>query len=510
MTVKSIVFALVPHFLRKYTSRIEESPLGYRLAKGAFWSLAGAMISRGLGLLASIIVARMLGKVGFGELGIIQSTVGMFGVFAGFSMGLTSTKHVAEFKAKDPAKAGRIMALSSLVAIVSGGLMAIVLVIFAPWLATHTLAAPHLSGLLQITAVVLFLSALTGAQTGALSGFEAFKTIARVNLLSGFVTFPFMVGGVYLAGLQGAIWGLLASIGLNWLLNHLALKVEARKANVPFTYKNCLQEWNVVHSFSLPAVLASAIVEPINWFCYAMLVNQPNGYAEIGVYNAVLRVKIIPEMVLGMLISPLLPILSEQYSRKSISSYNKTIFYAFIISWLVVIPISLIQMIAPSLTLLPFGREFYGNHGIVKWLMLQAILNGLIVPITQIFASTNRMWFSFVSRLIWGISYLLFTYALVPTYGGIGLAAAFTFTHFIILIPYLFYLYYFEKSIVFDSQLFRLFSYTISLSVICFISSYFVSPFVAIVIVVIATCIFMYNILNRFRSNSIIQNQRKI
>jgi hypothetical protein len=64
--------------------RLEASPLGYRLARGAFWSLAGTFISRGLSLIASIIVARMLGKVGFGELGIIQSTMGMFGVFAGF------------------------------------------------------------------------------------------------------------------------------------------------------------------------------------------------------------------------------------------------------------------------------------------------------------------------------------------------------------------------------------------------------------------------------------------
>ena len=53
----------------------------------------------------------------------IQSTVGMFGVFAGFGLGLTATKHVAEFRQSDPDRAGRIIGLSGLFAIGPGGLM---------------------------------------------------------------------------------------------------------------------------------------------------------------------------------------------------------------------------------------------------------------------------------------------------------------------------------------------------------------------------------------------------
>ena len=86
--------------------------------------MAGAVISRGLMLAATVLVARMLGKTVYGELGMIQSTVGMFGVFAGFGLGLTATKHVAEFRQSDPDRAGRIINLSCLVAVFTGGLMA--------------------------------------------------------------------------------------------------------------------------------------------------------------------------------------------------------------------------------------------------------------------------------------------------------------------------------------------------------------------------------------------------
>ncbi|MDQ3920568.1 MAG: oligosaccharide flippase family protein, partial [Acidobacteriota bacterium] len=61
----------------------------------------------------AVIAARCLGRKGYGELGIIQSTVGMFQVFAGFGLGLTATKYVAEFKRQNPERAGHIIAVST-------------------------------------------------------------------------------------------------------------------------------------------------------------------------------------------------------------------------------------------------------------------------------------------------------------------------------------------------------------------------------------------------------------
>ena len=147
------------------------SPLAYRLARGAFWSLVGSLISRGLGLLAGVLVARLLGKHDYGQLGMVQSTTGMFGIFAGFGMGLTANKHVAEFKNQDPARAGRIICLSSLISWITGGLLTLILLVFAPWLARTTLGSANMTGLLQAGAWLLLLGGVNGAQTGALVAF---------------------------------------------------------------------------------------------------------------------------------------------------------------------------------------------------------------------------------------------------------------------------------------------------------------------------------------------------
>ena len=76
----------LPAFARPAVAAVERrlklSPLGQRLAKGALWSLAGAFATRVLAMACSIFVVRLLGKHKVGELGMIQSTMGLLGTMS--------------------------------------------------------------------------------------------------------------------------------------------------------------------------------------------------------------------------------------------------------------------------------------------------------------------------------------------------------------------------------------------------------------------------------------------
>ncbi len=424
MAFKKIIDIVLSRPVLGYPIRqIKTSPLGYRLARGVFWSMAGAVISRGLMLAATVLVARMLGKTVYGELGMIQSTVGMFGVFAGFGLGLTATKHVAQFRQSDPGRAGRIIGLSGLFAILTGGLMALGLLNFAPWLAEHAINAPHLASLLRIGALILFINALNGAQTGALAGFEAFKTIAYVNLFIGLISFPILVCGAYFGGLTGAVWALAINLGVNWLLNHLALRKESRRHNVPFTLRECSRELSVLWAFSLPAALSGVMVGPVNWVCAALLVNQPDGYNEMGIFSAANQWYAMLLFLPSLLGQVVLPVLSERLGQTDTRQSTKILVLAIKMNALLVFPLVLLVSIASPYIMNLYGAGFGNGWPTLVVVLFTAGLLAVQMPVGQIIAASGKMWLGFAMNSGWALTFIVSTLLLVD-HGSYGLAGA--------------------------------------------------------------------------------------
>jgi O-antigen/teichoic acid export membrane protein len=365
----------------------------------------------------------------------------MFGTLAGFGMGLTANKYVAEFKRTDPVRAGRIIALASATAWISSGIMAVVLVACAPWLAAKTLAAPHLAGLLQIGALLLLLSGVNGAQTGALSGFEAFKRIAYINLISGVLTFPLMVIGAWRWGVAGAVSGLIGSQLANSVMCFFAVRAEAARYQISLRYAGCFSDLGLFWRFSLPAVLTGVLNSVVAWGASALVVNQAGGYGDMGIYNAALRVKMLPETFLGMLIAPMLPILSEAFGKGDRVTFQRTLLFNFLLATLIIVPVSLVQAAAPALTLLPFGAGYQGHPSIVVWLMLHAVLYALMFPMGSVLISMGEMWLSWLVNLLYAVLFGVSAWLLVGRYGAAGYAASMAVAFALANIPCVVFLY---------------------------------------------------------------------
>ena len=395
-----------------------------RFARGAVWSFIGAVISQGSNLAASVITARLLGREQFGEYGMIQSTVGMLGIFAGLGLGVTATKYVAELRSRDPERAGRIIALGCAVATVSGGLLALGLAAYAPWLAAKTLNAPALAHELRIASVLLFFNAFNGAQTGALSGFEAFRTIARINLARGFVTFPITVGLVLLWRLPGAIWALAVVAAVTCFLSQLSLRQHCAALGIRPQFSCAWRERRVLWTFSTPAFLCGAMVGPVTWAVNTMLVNQPGGYAEMGVFSAASQWKNAVVFLPSLLSQPLLSILSnvgERDRRSFRKLLRANILLAFAISSSLAAPI----ILCASWIMKAYGPDFRDGRPVLILLVLAAVISVTAGVIGQAIASLGRMWWGLTLNLVWAVVMLAAAIFLVPRHGALGLALAF-------------------------------------------------------------------------------------
>lgn len=424
INVGKIVDKVIPSPLRPYWESRSTSPVGYRIARGGFWSMMGTGIPQFLNMITLIIIARMLGKEHFGELGIITNTAGMFSLFAIFGLSMAMTKHVAEFRNNDPEKAGRIIALFSLLAIGTAILMVTSLFIAAPWLARRTLAAPYLTDLLRISTGLIFFSAFNSVQMGTLAGFEAFRAIAWINSIYAILSLILITCGVYFFGLPGVVWAMIISMSVNCILSNIELRNEAHRAGVPISFRNCNKEIYIMLEFSLPAVLAGIMCTSANWIGSVMLVNQPNGYAEMGIFNAANSWQKVILFLPQCLNTIALPMLSDFQGTGQKRQYRKAFWYNFILIGISSLCVAGMVVLTSPYIMKFYGAGFSSGRYVLMLISLIAAFAAIDAFIGITLVSRNKMWFGVISSVIWAGILILIAYYSIPLYGAEGLCIA--------------------------------------------------------------------------------------
>jgi O-antigen/teichoic acid export membrane protein len=409
--------------LLPFFDRIQHSAEGLRLARGMFWSTAGAVGWRSLSLLASIIMARVLGKSVFGELGIVQSTTNLFMTFAELGIALTGTKYVAEFRKKDPARAGRIIAMTTVVAVVSGTVVGSIMVATSSWSA-RLMAAPHLQSIIAVSSLALFLIVVNESQNGVLNGFEAFRRRSTIQILSGIASFPISVLGVIYFGLVGAVYGLIVSQVVVFLLNYQAIRQETSSAGVSIRWREARKELGILTSFSLPTLFAGAVYVPSMWLANAILVRTPGGFAEMGLFNAADRWRTLILFLPSLLGGVTLPMLASLRGEAAVQKYHHLLWTNIKLSVLASSAIAApIALFAPWI-MASFGPGFRDGTWVLVTLCTTAVVFAPYWIVGQSLVSRGHVWTMFLFNLGWAVT-LLASEWLLRGHGARGLALAY-------------------------------------------------------------------------------------
>ena len=405
-----------------------------RLAGGALWSALGSGLSRAMTLVSMIVVARVLGTARFGQLGIVQSTAGVFGVYAGLGLNLTATKYLARYRRTDPERAGRILALVERIALASGGACALVVVLAAPFLAARVVHAPSLTAALASGAALIFFGALNGVQTGALAGLEAFRALARVNALSAAGSLTLPLAGVWLLGLEGAVIGLAAALAASCLLAGLTLRSELARAGIRATRGGWWRERDVLWRFALPAVLGSSLFVPATWIGDLILVNRhPQGYAELGAFNAADQWRVALLFLPGVLA----PVLVAVFSNLRLAGHPRRrhlVALALVAGGAAAGLPGLIVVLAGSRIMGLYGPGYQGREPVLTLLVLTAVVTALAGVFGQVIVSSLSMWWNLALNGLWAAGFTLSCALLVPRSGALGLAAAFLIAYLVQLV----------------------------------------------------------------------------
>jgi len=394
-----------------------------RVARISFWALLGSVISKGFLLVSSVIIARIIGKVHFGEYSIIQSTLSFFAVFAGFSLGTASTKYVAEFRDTDKSKTGSIIASSSLVALIFGLVFSIVLLLASSFVSVSLIGSGNLSGQLKLASAILLLNAINGAVTGALAGFEDFKSIAKISILTGVVTLVGQTLLVLTLGLPGAFVGLIAAFLAQYLSGLFFLVRKCRKYGISLSLSRPLGNLSYLWRFSLPSVLGAIIVSMTLWVSNLFLVRNGNGLNEMAVYNAAAQWQNIILFIPVAISQISLPLFSNM--KNDLFRFTKLIRYNILLNFSICLILAVLFSLFSGIIMRSYGSDFSNGSVVLIILAAAAILNSVNMVIGQIIAGLGKMWAGLFINLIWAAFFLSLSHYFISSgKGAKGLAEA--------------------------------------------------------------------------------------
>ena len=413
----------------RFLSRFQ-SGLQIRFVRGFFWSLIGTGVSQGANLLVSIISANLLGIVGFGELAILNNTWGVFSIFAGLGLGLTATKYVAELRDANPELAGELLGFLIGVTIFLGVAVSLMLWILAPPLAAQVLLASHLVTPLRLGVLLLFFNAVNGVEISALGGFEAFKEIAWILIARALLNLAAVTAGIWFFELQGAVGGMILAAALGWLLSYIARRKICQRKGIMIRYGLTRNGFRVLWNFSFPAFAGEMLigqVTPVSWLTNTMLLNQPNGYTQVAIFNAAYQWRTLGLFFPNIVRQTIMPILSSLFGMRQHHRVRKVllvgILLSFVTSLLAVFPLILLR----DRVMMLYGAGF-GGHGLVFGaVVIVIVLIAIQIPANQIFVATGRMHLVLLLNSLYTLVVLVGALLFVVQWNGgaFGLALSF-------------------------------------------------------------------------------------
>jgi len=154
-----------------------------------------------------------------------------------------------------------------------------------------------------------------------------------------------------------------------------------------------------------------------------MLVNQIDGYKEMGVVNAANQIFYALLFIPGVMASYTIPVLSERWACGDRVACRKILKSIISINAAIVFPLVIGGCIVNKYIMGLYGASFMENGNAAVAAMLTAGVLAVQMPIGQMTAATGKMWIEIGMNLSWAILFIAGTWVSLSD-GAVGLLAA--------------------------------------------------------------------------------------
>jgi O-antigen/teichoic acid export membrane protein len=368
---------------RQYILKLKNSTL----FKDSLWALSANVIGQGLALIASICIARMLGKDIFGMYGLIRTSLLSVAAFSTFGLSYTATKFIAEYLNTYPNRLIAIIRNIMQITLTTSCLFAALIFVFSHQVADY-LECPEMFVSIRYLAVIVIFNSISTTQTSILAGFKRFKSVARISSINGIFLFVCSIGLTYYFGLNGALLAILFA----QLFNCLQYYIEVKKTIKLLNIKSENTKYSVRKEllfFSLPMALQEMISPVFMWISPVIMVKFSN-FGELGLYNAAQQWYAILLFIPSALRNVILSNVSANSDNPHTQFHILNRMLLFNLS--VVCILALIVFFASGLIERTYGDTFSSMRVILNISVFTAVFVCLNNLFRQFFMAVNRVW----------------------------------------------------------------------------------------------------------------------
>lgn len=329
-----------------------------------------------IALVRSKIIAVLLGPVGMGIAGLLNSTIGTIDSLLKLGLDTSSVKEISTANAQnDQQKVSIVFASLNRLIWFTGGLAVILTIVFSPLLSQVSFGNSNYTTAFVYVSITLLFKQLATGKIAMLQGLRKRIYLAKSHLLGSFFGLIFTVPLYYIFGVDGIVPAIIISSIIVLIFGWFY----AKKLNitlVKISNKEALMEGKAMIKLGITLSMM-AFISMLTIYLIQISINRFGGLDEVGLYMAGFAiVNTYVGMVFNAMQTDYFPKLSA-LSDDNIHM-NRFVTEQAIIGILIITPIITVFLtLAPFVIQLLYSRAFLEIMGMVSWGILGTLFKAV-------------------------------------------------------------------------------------------------------------------------------------
>ena len=389
--------------------------------RNAAWFAALSAGERVIAVIQTIVIARVLGITDYGVYGFLFGTIGFVASVAGLQMGLTATVYISRYKVAEKARAAAVIAIVQRFGLIVALVSFAVVVPFSHRISDLLLGSSQYQLSVAMGTLLIGATIVSGVQDGIAQGFEMFRALAKLKVITSLLTLLSIYPVASHFGLDGVLAVVVAGLALKFTILARAVTQARSAADIPAAGAGETLG-HLLTTFALPSMTVSLAVGFVTWLGTFLLSRMPSGFDELAFVNTGLQWRGPVLLLAATLGGVAIPAFSQLAGRRDLAGAARLRRSLLIVNLGIAVALAVPIVAVSGLLLKLYGAGFEAGKEAFAVIVLSSVPTVIANVYMQELVGSARMWRQLWLHTPFLVVMTLAFALLVPRYYAVGYA----------------------------------------------------------------------------------------